>query len=212
MALLFNEVWILWWIEVQKSSTTVPISSSLAHLSSKIKALKFLAPPSSREIDYLLRPASLLTVQQQPPTNNLINMVKCLWRVPVESNSLSHPSLARFFISKRLPLFHCTQTDVWLSLMWAISCPNSRLQVEADESADNSFSLQLVHRGSQRTLQMCLSAVSAYWAFDLYVFEQTDALFISECAEGSPCFMLLKIDGNNAHFFANTTTFAFCCL
>jgi len=37
------------------------------------------------------------------------------------------------------------------------------------------------------------------------VFEQTDALFISECAEGSPCFMLLKIDGNNADIFANTT-------
>lgn len=74
-------------------------------LSSKIKALKFLAPPSScrMEIDYLLRPASPLTVQQQPPTNNVINMVKCLWRVPVESNSLSHPSPARFNISKRLP-------------------------------------------------------------------------------------------------------------
>ncbi len=52
---------------------------------------------------------------------------------------------------------------------------------------------------------MRLGAVSAYWAFDLYVFEQTDALFISECAEGLVCFVLLKIEKNNTRLFANTT-------
>ncbi len=52
---------------------------------------------------------------------------------------------------------------------------------------------------------MRLSAVSVYWAFDLYVFEQTDALFISECAEGLPCFLLLKIEKNNTRLFDHST-------
>ncbi len=118
------------------SVSTVSISSSLALLSSKIKALTFLASPSScqREIDYLLRPASPLTVQQQPPTNIVINMVKCLWRVPVESNSLSHPSPARINISKRLPL-----------LRQMLGCPYEQHPVQTWDFRLRLMNLQTTH-------------------------------------------------------------------